>query len=278
MPIWSNDPVNRTEPPEAFQNEGFDPTLPFPVAFLNWALWNLGTLREALRTAFEVEHDGVTGAHTDINADSVTADSITAETAIEWPAAESTIVHAGRHLERMLGSDWNGPVLLPEAGKFYDDGGTDWEVFGADAGLGTASARIVFNVPGNARIKSVKATAVQWSPHTSGELGSQITSLQVWKNPTHFTSLGNDSANTSAPTIGGFAPTLLGEIPSPIDQTLEDVAGATITASVSGLSEVVNPETEHIEVYIQIDSGVYADVALYSVSLTYETTAPGDFT
>ena len=38
MPVWANTGTFTVTPSASFQNDGFDPTLPFPVEFLNWKL------------------------------------------------------------------------------------------------------------------------------------------------------------------------------------------------------------------------------------------------
>lgn len=38
MPVWANTGTFTVAPSASFQNDGFDPTLPFPVEFLNWKL------------------------------------------------------------------------------------------------------------------------------------------------------------------------------------------------------------------------------------------------
>lgn len=43
MPIWANSGTNVVTPSSSFQDDGFDPNLPFPVEFLNWKLNELDT-------------------------------------------------------------------------------------------------------------------------------------------------------------------------------------------------------------------------------------------
>lgn len=77
--IWSNDPGFRTAPDPAYQDQGFDPVLPLPIAFLNWKLWDLDTRLTDVEgdylpaSKFAVEHNGTTGEHTDIDAITVDA-------------------------------------------------------------------------------------------------------------------------------------------------------------------------------------------------------------
>lgn len=64
--IWGEDGLITEQPPDAYIEHGFDPKLPLPFKYLNWALYWVTNL-------FGIEHDVLsTGKHTDVTVDSIT--------------------------------------------------------------------------------------------------------------------------------------------------------------------------------------------------------------
>ena len=68
--MWAEDGTLVTQPPDSFIERGLDPTLPLPMRYVNWFL---NFIQETL---FGAEHNPLTGAHSDITADSVTTDTL----------------------------------------------------------------------------------------------------------------------------------------------------------------------------------------------------------
>lgn len=57
MPVWANTTTYVSTPSASFQNDGFNPTLPLPYAFLNWILNKLDALTTARLPDGEFSYD-----------------------------------------------------------------------------------------------------------------------------------------------------------------------------------------------------------------------------